>query len=847
MAGNSKRHSSKRPGPKVRVSQPGASRRWLFRLAALTLVPLLLLGMVEGALRLAGAGYPTSFFLVETREKQREILVENPKFSWRFFPRALARRPTPLLLTDPKPAETYRVFVFGESAAMGDPDPAFSFSRVLQVLLEERFPGTNFEVINLAFTAINSHVVLPQARESAKLRGDLWVIYMGNNEVVGPFGPATVFGQTTPSLRTIRATLALRKLRMAQIISNLAETRGARHSDWQGMRMFLENHIPLGDPRLEAVYGHFEKNLDGILEAGRRAGATIMVSTVASNLRDSAPFASVSNPALNDAQRKSFQESFERGEAREAEGEFETALAHYQKAARIDPGYAELHFRIGRLHLALENRQEAQASLELARDLDALRFRADSRLNAIIRKLGHQPESGIHLVEAEERFRQMAAESVPGDDLFFDHVHFTFEGNYLLARAAAEKAAQLLPRSIRSRDAGSWAQINHCADRLGLTPWNHAQMRENMLRRLSEPPFPQQTGHAARQQQHLAILRELRPALQPENLDAAIQVNQEALSAAPNDFYLRENLAKLFHARGKLPEAIQQIQQVIRLRPQNPAAYYNLGYFLSASGQHQEAIEAFQKALARRPDYPEACNALGELHLAQGESAKALQAFATALEFRALFPEALLNLARVLETQGKNEEARERLERALQIRPGFFPAHLRLGDMLARSGDFLRAAGHYADAIRSRPETILRFETAVEQHPQDPASHFFLANAQAARGDIDAAIQSLRKAIELEPRFWEARYFLGVELATRENLPEAMEQFKEVTKLRPDFSRAHLNLGVALARLEQFSEALPYFENASRLEPQNSALRQQLETVRYLAAGRKKPFGQVEQ
>ncbi len=97
-----------------------------------------------------------------------------------------------------KPADTCRIFVFGESAAMGDPDPSFGAWRYLQVLLHERFPGTDCEVICVAMTAINSHVVLPIARECARRDGDLWIIYMGNNEMVGPFGAGTVFGSRAP-------------------------------------------------------------------------------------------------------------------------------------------------------------------------------------------------------------------------------------------------------------------------------------------------------------------------------------------------------------------------------------------------------------------------------------------------------------------------------------------------------------------------------------------------------------------------------------------------------------------------------------------------------------------------
>ena len=66
---------------------------------------------------------------------------------------------------------------------------------MLQAMLELRYPGTHFEVVNAAIVAINSNVILPIARDCAAASADIWVIYMGNNEVVGPFGAGTVFGQ----------------------------------------------------------------------------------------------------------------------------------------------------------------------------------------------------------------------------------------------------------------------------------------------------------------------------------------------------------------------------------------------------------------------------------------------------------------------------------------------------------------------------------------------------------------------------------------------------------------------------------------------------------------------------
>jgi hypothetical protein len=161
------------------------------------IIPLLLICGAETALRVAGYGYRTTFFR-PLRIGGEEYLVENDKFGWRFFPPEISRSPSPVRMLAHKPAGTFRIFLFGESAALGDPEPAYGVGRYLQTLLQERYPRLRFEVVCVAMTAINSHAVLPLARECAALQADLWIIYMGNNEMIGPFGAVTVFGRQSP-------------------------------------------------------------------------------------------------------------------------------------------------------------------------------------------------------------------------------------------------------------------------------------------------------------------------------------------------------------------------------------------------------------------------------------------------------------------------------------------------------------------------------------------------------------------------------------------------------------------------------------------------------------------------
>ena len=427
---------------------------------------------IELGLRLFGYGYPTSFFL-KTKIGGKEYYVSNDRFGYRFFPPALARTPVPLRMAVKKPANTYRIFVFGESAAMGDPDPTFGAWRYLQVLLHERFPGTDFEVVCVAMTAINSHAILPIARECAHRDGDLWIVYMGNNEMVGPFGASTVFGSRMAGVHLIRTSLAVKSTKSGQLLNNLMRRvgRSSAPQTWSGLNMFKEHQLLYDDPNRLRAYENFKENLNDMLRAGQDAGVPIILSTVGSNLKDCAPFGSLHSAGLSDSKKGEWDGLYKEGIALESAGDVSNALKKYDQAAAIDPQYAELQFRSGRCELALTNSERALSDFELARDDDTLAFRADTRINQIIEEAAQaKANHGIYFLDADKALAQSSPAKIPDNELFYEHVHLNFDGNYLLARAFAEQTLKLLPKSILAQDKSEWASAELWRAAAGRSP-----------------------------------------------------------------------------------------------------------------------------------------------------------------------------------------------------------------------------------------------------------------------------------------------------------------------------------------------------------------------------------------
>jgi Tetratricopeptide repeat len=330
-------------------SAPPTSRwsSWLPRLVLALLLPVLFLGLAEGALRLFHVGYCTSLMEPCTIHG-RPFACYNLFFAAPFFPPGIVKTPQFFSIPLEKPVGTYRIFVLGESAAMGDPDPAYGFSRYLAVMLRERFP-MKFEVVNTGMVAINSHVSLVMARELAKYKPDLFLVYAGSNEVVGPYGPGTVLTASSMSMPIIQASIFARSLRIGQLLSG----NGKQRAEWRGMEMFLNKRVPADSPMMVPAYRNFEINLRSIVEVARASSAHVLLSTIATNLKDSAPFASLHRPGLSAQAFETWTSLVQQGAPLGKAGAHAEALKLYTEAAQIDDQYAELQFRMARCDWSL--------------------------------------------------------------------------------------------------------------------------------------------------------------------------------------------------------------------------------------------------------------------------------------------------------------------------------------------------------------------------------------------------------------------------------------------------------------------------------------------------------------
>ena len=685
-------------------------RLWMFRLVALTIIPIFLFLLLEIALRVIDYGYPANMF-VKCKLNDRASYCDNIRYAWKFFPPNIARTANPFVFSADKSKDTYRIFILGASAAAGVPKEAFGFGRILQTMLQQQYPGVNFEVINTAMPAINSHVVLDIAKDCKQHQGDLFIVYLGNNEVVGPYGAGTVFTALSSNLSLIRLGIALKTTKLGQLLTNILSSVHDNNTPkvWRGLSMFLDKQVGADDPRMEIVYGHFKRNLMDIRLLACKSGTPIIFCTVPCNLKGSPPFASLHRPDITDVEKKNWDERYQLGIRYEEDGNFSGAAELYIQALGIDDSYADLHFRLGRCYWAMGEYDNSREQYIQAREMDTLRFRADNRINEIIQEVtGEKASNGIYLVDACQVFEKNSPHGIPGEELFYEHVHMNFKGNYLLAFTIFQQVEKILPERIKSEIADERPLLSEeeCARYLVYTDWDKYEIVEDVLNSyIKQPPFTNQLYHDQQVKQMEQQIHVLEKALSPE-VTGNIEVQYNwAIEQNPSDWWLHWNFGEFLEEMKNYGEAARQFRLVLDYMPNRYQAWAKLGLLSGLQGDINTAVDYNLKALNIYPIFPDACFNIGLAYQLQGNLDKAVEQYFKAIQLKPDYAQAYNNLGVIFYQQGKIDQATKTYRDGLKFVPDDLDLHYNLGLILEAQGQRDEAIKELHIALKIDPNS----------------------------------------------------------------------------------------------------------------------------------------------
>jgi len=653
--------------------------RRIGRILLVLVVPLVVFALLEAGLRWADVGIDPHFVVPDVAQG-RAILRDNPDVGTLWFKPGLTRSPVPFSIPD-RQADA-RIALVGESAAMGDPAPAFGVSVQLEAILKLLYPGKNIEVINAAMTAIDSSVIVQITRDLKRLKPDAVIVYMGNNEVVGPFGPEP--GQknyATIDAAYARISLWVRSLRLGQLLQrvrygNLPSTG----LSWQGLSLFADREVSPTSTLLPVIHKRYADNLSEIVEIIRSYNAVPVVGTMATRI-NWPPFSSASNDDVIAA------------ETLEASGQWSGAYYIYRQLLDREPWTAEWNYRIARTSLAMGDIEGAVNQFIRSRDLDALRFRADSRMNQAV---SHVADRAV-IVDLEKQFNQYWAE--PGR-FFWDHVHLTPDGNYIAAAAFARELIPLLAGKglTAVRDIPGMEEIRN---QIVYTEWDHLNLLSSMHQRFLRPPIDAISHHRELVGELTAQITALRNKVNRE----AVENSRDSLRAAaqenPRDFHLLTRLGRIYEELGQYAEALDVYETMVRIWPHVRSTRSSYGRSLVRAGRLDEGLKELRQGEIPGTQLPqlvaliEASTVLAE----SGDSAKALELLNQAIELAPEYSKSWYNRAIIYGRTGQLDLAEKDLLKAVALEPGLPEAYNNLGVMALKQEKVEVAETYFKQAL----------------------------------------------------------------------------------------------------------------------------------------------------
>ncbi len=308
---------------------------------------------------------------------------------------------------------------------------------------------------------------------------------------------------------------------------------------------------------------------------------------------------------------------------------------------------------------------------------------------------------------------------------------------------------------------------------------------------------------------------------------------QAAQAAVADDATLMLELAGAQLAAGSREQALITLQRLVQLRPTLPEAHLRLATVLGLNGQLAQARAPLARAVELAPDSPAVLRGAIAMALADRQPARALEvarslqtkwprqaggwqleaevhealkdrpaaisAWRTALDKGAL-GEAAAALHRLLSASDIAAAAAfEKRWRATQPQDAYFITYL--AETAARAGQREQAVGLYRQALERAPqhvgvmnnlaellltdrpaEALTLAARASQLAPAEPAVLDTLAAAQAASGQLDAALLSQQRAVAFAPGALQLRLHLGRLWLHKGDKAKAREQLQRAER-----------------------------------------------------------------
>jgi len=312
----------------------------------------------------------------------------------------------------------------------------------------------------------------------------------------------------------------------------------------------------------------------------------------------------------------------------------------------------------------------------------------------------------------------------------------------------------------------------------------------------------------------------------------AIECVERSINVDGRDAKKYKTLGSLYLAVNRLETAEKALRDGIRLDPSDDTAWNLLGIVLRQRGNVEEAQGSFETAVQRNPSNPDAHTNLGNVWLERGELHRAEACYRAALTLQPSLLPARMNLGATLRRQGRSEDAAECYREVLALDSNNGPALSELGLIHMAAGRLAEAEECLSRAINAAPRLLPAWcnladcflalgkreqaeqtcEKALEIQPKSADALSAFARALVPV-DPERAERFCREAIAIAPDHGGALNTLGTILRARGKVEGAEATFRRALSVDPEAIAAKYNLAIACLRKGDYRQGFELYES----------------------------------
>ena len=537
------------------------------------------------------------------------------------------------------------------------------------------------------------------------------------------------------------------------------------------------------------------------------------------------------------------QEHYNGGCTHLEDGQYDAAVAEFQKAINIDPILTDAHSGLGRAYLGQGDLEAAENEAKKALRLDSSYQPAHELLAAV--KQAYYDRALAHL--NNERYDEAIAQF---KETINKYSNFTAAycglGRAYLGQDNLKAAENVTKRTLALDSS--------------------YQPARKLLAAVKQAYYDRALAHLNNERYDEAIVQFKetinkysnftaaycglgRAYLGQDNLKAAENVTKRTLALDSSYQPARELLKEIkqaYYDRGltrlkdeKYGEAVTDFKGAISIDPVFTDAHCDLGHAYLGQGNLRKAENEAKKAVRLEDnDYPPARELLEDIkqayydrgltHLKDEKYGEAVTDFKGAINRDPIFKEAYCGLGRACYRQGALEDAENAAQKALELDSSYQPAHKLLEDI--KQVNYDRGRAHWNN--EECDAAVTYFKRAIDIELKE--AYCGLGRAYYGQDALENAENAAQKILELDSSYQPAHKLLedikqtyfnsGHNYLSKKQYNETVAEFRKVIDIDPDHKSAHYYLGKAYYWSGMFADAIYSCQTAIAIDSSNKII-----------------------